>query len=122
VINNPLEIINDYHISLNSVGQKCGKIEHELQVAPHLSHQLPKGKCAIYVFSLSCFYKIPCSSGVNRVLKVGKVGPNCNSRFQYQHYGTEHAPSTLSKQIINSQILWIYLGIKGLFSDTVVIG
>jgi hypothetical protein len=57
-------------------------ISHEGQPAPHTSHVLPIGKCAIYVFSLSEGYGSTVPAGPSRVLKVGKAGPNSNARFQ----------------------------------------
>ncbi len=94
-------------------------IEHEAQRAPHNSHSLPSGKCAVYVFSLSSSYGKGCRAGVDRVLKVGKAGPNSNARFQSQHYNPRSAPSTLGATLVKSRILWPYLGISHLTEERV---
>ncbi len=53
-------------------------IAHETLRAPHTQPTLPDNSQAVYVFSLS--------NPPFTVLKVGKVGPNSNARFQSQHY------------------------------------
>ena len=60
-------------------------IDIETLEMPHRPTPLPVGKIAVFVFSDS-----------DRVLKVSKVGPNSNARYQYQHYGVWRAPSTLA--------------------------
>ena len=70
-------------------------IAHERLLAPHKSPKLPKGRCAVYVFSLSERSSAEAGSQVV-VLKVGKAGPQyesalrtstlwCSSRSQ--HFG-----------------------------------
>jgi hypothetical protein len=90
-----------------------------MQTAPHRPHKLPEDKCAVYVFSLAQAYGKRCPAGPGRVLKVGKAGPKSNARFQSQHYDPGRAPSTLAAMLVNSKILWPYLGITELTSRQV---
>ena len=83
---------------------------HEIIKGPHEPPDLPKGKCAVYVFSLSEANRS--SAGPNKVLKVGKVGQNSGPRFKYQHYNPGAANSTLAGAIKNNKILWNYLGVN----------
>ena len=91
------------------------KIRHEKLLAPHEPTRLPSDRCAVYVFSLSEDYGSRCPAGPHRVLKVGKVGPNSNPRFQSQHYNPGSSGSNLAKSLLTSKILWPYLGITNLF-------
>ena len=84
------------------------EIIHELIRAPHDYPSLPRGMCAVYVFSLRSNTLTP--AGPNRVLKVGKVGINSHARFKYQHYKFDSAKSTLAGAIKNNRILWDYIG------------
>ena len=95
---------------------ECPEIEHERQLAPHKAHKLFQGKCAVYVFSLSASYGQNCMANPHRVLKVGKVGPNSNARFQSQHYSGS-AQSTLRGSLLRTPVLWPYLGISSLVAD-----
>ena len=119
MINDPKLIIQEFCRSARSIGLVCGNIEHEVQQAPHEPHPLPKGKCAVYVFSLSEAYGKYCPAGSGRVLKVGKAGPNSNARFQSQHYKPGRAPSTFAATLVTSRILWPYLGITQVTSEEV---
>ena len=56
---------------------------------PHLSSQLPKEKCAVYMF----FYK-------DEALKIGKANEKSNARYSSQHYGF-NAKSTLAKSLVS---------------------
>ena len=47
------------------------------------------------------------------MIKVGKVGPNSNNRFRYQHYSSGSANSTLAAAIENNPVLWGYIGFPG---------
>ena len=76
--------------------------------APHHPEQMPKGKRAVYVFSLA---------SNKRVIKVGKAGPKSNARFQSQHYGFS-APSTVAKAITYNPIIWPLLGISSISEET----
>lgn len=84
------------------------EIIHEHVPAPHDPPNLKPGKGAIYVFSLTKNNTSP--AGQNRVLKVGKVGPNSEPRFKYQHYNPDSARSTLAGTLLNSKILWECIG------------
>ncbi len=95
------------------------RIDHELHPAPHKPPTLPKGKCGVYVFSLSKSYGKTCPAGSNRVLKVGKAGMNSKARFQYQHYKLNSARSTLAGSLFKRRILWPYLGITVLLEAQV---
>lgn len=112
MIENPRQIIEDFVLA---VQKACGKsiapheITHECLVAPHDSKNLPAGKGAVYVFTLSQSSKSV--AGPNRALKVGKAGPNSNARFRYQHYRSGSAKSTLAGAIENNPILHSYIGL-----------
>jgi hypothetical protein len=91
---------------------------HESVRAPHKPPpKLPKGKCAVYVFSLATAHGRTCRAGPRRVLKVGKVGPNSHARFSHQHYKVGSARSTLADSLTTFRVLWPYLGIKDLPVD-----
>jgi hypothetical protein len=47
------------------------------------------------------------------------VGPNSNNRFQYQHYSPTAAMSTLAASLLNSRVLWPYLGMPEIGADNV---
>lgn len=95
-------------------GEPRNGLAHEVQHAPHKAHSLPTGKCSVYVFSICGAWGKNCIAGANFVLKIGKVGPNSNPRFQYQHYNPNSAGSNVAKSLLRSRILWPYLGISGL--------
>ncbi len=116
MIERPAILIEEFVEAALSAGLIPASIDvvHELQDAPHSPHSLPREKCAVYVFSLSERYGQGCPAGPNRVLKVGKVGPKSNARFQSQHYNPGSAPSTLGATLHRSVILWPYLGITEL--------
>ena len=58
--------------------------------APHKpSTRLPPGKMAVYLFRHR-----------DRVLKVGKAGPNSEARYTSQHYSSRAAPSTLAASLL----------------------
>ncbi|MGB3549694.1 MAG: hypothetical protein WA993_03320 [Candidatus Binatus sp.] len=95
------------------LGQLHSTIQHEAQPAPHRPHSLRRGKCAVYVFSLSQSWGSHCPAGPDRVIKVGKAGPNSNARFQSQHYNPNSAGSTVAGSLTRCTILWPYLGITG---------
>lgn len=87
-------------------------IRHEAQPCPHKPHRLPLGMCAVYVFSLSEAHGRTCPAGPNRVLKIGRVGPNSNARFQSQHYHPGSCQSNLAKSLVTEKGRWNYLGIS----------
>lgn len=109
-----MKLIENFCLSLKhryTINFKPERIYHELLKAPIQLNQLnlQTGKGAVYVFSLNKKSQAP--AGPNRVLKVGKVGPNSLNRFRYQHYNPGSANSTLSGSISMLEILWDYIGI-----------
>ena len=73
----PAALIGDFVVALRELVTEpvdASLISHELLSAPHSHPRLPKGKCQVYCFSLT--EGVQCRAGPNRVLKVGKVGPN----------------------------------------------
>jgi hypothetical protein len=111
MVNDPVALIEEFMQAAAQSGSPCGTITHEHQAAPHAPHCLPSGMCAVYVFSLCACQGRTCPAGPNRVLKVGKAGPNSNARFQSQHYDALRAESTLAGSLLKSRLLWTYLGI-----------
>ena len=109
MIENPEGLISDFMAALGR--SLTSPIFHESQLAPHHAHKLRPGACAVYVFSLSENHGRAIAAVGNRILKVGKAGPNCNARFQYQHYHPKSAGSTLAGTLLRTTILWPYLGI-----------
>lgn len=66
-----------------------GDIEIESRPAPHRPPtRLPGRKVAVYIF---------CYNG--HTLKVGKVGPNSEARYTYQHYNPGSSNSNLAKSL-----------------------
>jgi hypothetical protein len=57
--------------------------------APHQPTPLPAGKMGVYGFWLEDW----------GWLKIGKVGPNSDPRWSYQHYHFGSAPSTLAESM-----------------------
>jgi hypothetical protein len=116
MIENSEELIKDFVKAAWQAGYDLNveSIMHEPQPAPHRPHSLPSGKCAVYVFSLKSTQGCSCPAGANRVLKVGRVGPNSNACFQSQHYNPKSAKSNLSATLIKSRIFWHYLGIESI--------
>lgn len=97
MIRNPAGIIYGFIEALakaNSIRLAARDISHELFRAPHDYPDLSKRKCAIYVFSLHSASLAP--AGPNRVLKVGKAGPQTIARFKYQYYSAGSAQGTLA--------------------------
>ncbi len=92
-------------------------LDLELLPAPHTPGPLPKGCSAVYVFALAD----PAQSrgNVSRILKVGRVGPRSNARFQFQHYQPNAARSSLAKSLLAYRSLWPWLGIIDLDESTV---
>lgn len=56
---------------------------------PHEPKSLEKGKMAVYMFKYG-----------DKYLKIGKVGPKSNARFESQHYNPESARSNLAKSLV----------------------
>ena len=53
---------------------------------------LPRGKMAVYVFSLK-----------GQCLKVGKVGPKSQARYTSQHYNPQSSNSNLAKSLLSAR-------------------
>jgi hypothetical protein len=116
VVKNASKLIDDFK---KDCSRPFLNIRHEAQPAPHAPHGLPLGKCAVYVFSLSASYGGSCPAGPDRVLKIGKAGPNSNARFQSQHYNPGSSMSNLAKALLNERGRWQLLGITALSTVTV---
>jgi hypothetical protein len=93
-MNNIHTILSDFRKALNLAGVDSGGIEFDLvdRGCPHTSAALPGGKMAIYIFMDDV-----------RTLKVGKVGPNSNARFQAQHYLPGSSKSNLAKSLLDDE-------------------
>ncbi len=116
MLQNVERILDGFYTAIANAGmyEKTVQITHETASLLHENCVLPKGKCAVYVFSLTHDYGSKCPAGAHRVIKVGKVGPNSNPRFQYQHYKPKSAQSTVGRRLITYPVLWPYLGISSL--------
>ena len=114
----PHRIIEDFCRALPKQGRERAdpsEIGHEYLPAPHSIGDLPSGRGAVYVFTLSGSSEAP--AGPHRALKVGKAGPNSNSRFRTQHYNSRSAPSTLAGAIENNPFLHEFIGVDSLTVD-----
>jgi hypothetical protein len=108
------ELVADFSAAaeeLDLVGWPC-QLKHELLPAPHQPRALLTGYGAVYAFALGG--ATISAAGAGMVLKVGKVGPNSNNRFQYQHYSPTSAGSNLAKSLIGHPVVWPWLGIARL--------
>lgn len=92
-------------------------LDVEYLPAPHKPTALRAGYGAVYVFALRTGDLDP--AGPDRVLKVGRVGPNSNARFQSQHYSPTSTRSNLANSIINYPALWPWLGIEAIDATTI---
>src|SRR5829696_3997759 len=101
---------------LDLPGWPC-ELEPELQPAPHHPPRLRPGYGAVYAFALG--RETTSAAGAGMVLKVGKVGPNSEPRFRYQHYSSTSAGSNVAKSLIGHPIVWPWLGIERLDADNV---
>lgn len=59
---------------------------------PHKPEKLPANKMGVYIF----IYK-------EEFLKIGKVGPKSNARWQSQHYSPTSSQSNLAKSILKDK-------------------
>jgi hypothetical protein len=84
-------------------------VEVEYLSAPHRPRSLRPGHGAVYVFALAA--ADASQAGAGRILKVGRVGPNSNARFQSQHYSPTSSRSNLANSILGYPALWSWLGI-----------
>lgn len=90
------DALNRFHDAVNAAGLPVSRdaIEVKLHPAPHERPKLPEEKMAVYAFFLG---------GV--CLKCGKVGPNSNPRFNYQHYNPDSAGSTLAASLLGGDTI-----------------
>ncbi len=95
------EILNDFievcKISGIPLTRKDITIESLSKGQKHQPTPLPKGQVAVYVFLFQ-----------DQCLKVGKVGPRSNARYQNQHYSPKSSNSNLAKSIINDPTFNFY--------------
>jgi hypothetical protein len=100
------------------IGWPC-PLRFEVMAAPHKPTRLPIGSAAVYVFAFSAAagQSVPCGAGT--VLKVGKAGPNSEARFRYMHYNVSSSNSNLAKSLLAHPVLWPWLGIHNLTSESV---
>jgi|GEM_PF-1095987 hypothetical protein len=118
MIINPQQIITDFCLALYKqykIQLHQNSIQHQFIAPPHSGLRLPKGQCACYVFSLTGNSNPP--AGPNKVLKVGRIGPNSATRFISQHYNPDSAGSNLAGAIANNRLLWDYIGLAGPLTD-----
>jgi hypothetical protein len=113
MLSNPQGLLHDFVQVAALSGFDIGPtaILHEVLSAPHQPSSLPKGKQAVYVFSLVAPGAV--------VLKVGKVGPRSNARFLSQHYNPNSSQSNLAKSLLRHPEYWDQLCITTLDEDTV---
>jgi hypothetical protein len=91
-MNNIQTILSDFTKALSLARVDGGVIDFDLvdRGCPHTSAALPRGKMGIYIFMDEV-----------STLKVGKVGPNSNARFQTQHYLPGSSKSNLAKSLLD---------------------
>jgi len=112
-------VLSDFERSAEQLGLpgRYGDLDPEDLPAPHRPMALRPGHGAVYVFAIADHDTS--EAGAGRVLKVGRVGPNSNARFQSQHYSPASARSTLANSLITYRLLWPWLGIDHLDAPTV---
>jgi len=93
------------------------ELDVECLAAPHSPRALRPDNGAVYVFALADGAEG--EAGPGRVLKVGRVGPNSDARFQSQHYSPASSRSNLANSILGYPALWSWLGIDHLDRSTV---
>ena len=92
---NPEQLRDDFLVvaKLGGIEIEPDDIGIETLMMPHKPpNNLPKGKMAVYVFSMG-----------ESVLKVGKAGRNSQARYTSQHYNPGSAPSTLAASILKDE-------------------
>lgn len=113
------ELVADFSSAagdLDLEGWPC-TLDHEVVPAPHRPSKLRPTFGAVYAFALS--RHTTSAAGAGMVLKVGKVGPNSNARFQSQHYSPASAGSNLAKSLLAHRVVWPWLSITELSPVTV---
>jgi len=117
-VQSPSTLIEGFMEALAPLGFSC-QVRHESQPAPHKGKPLPRGECAVYVFTLTKSFGEQTTAGAHRALKVGKAGLRCSARFQSQHYSPNAAPSTLAATLLKTNVLWPFIGIAALDANSV---
>lgn len=104
-------ILSDFAIVAERLGLPGwpAPLDSEYLPAPHTPKSLRPGHGAVYVFALTATHLAEAGPGC--VLKVGRVGPNSNARFQSQHYSPGSSRSNLANSILGYPALWSWLGI-----------
>jgi hypothetical protein len=99
-------IAGDFIKTASLAGITIRRSDIDVQIlSPHKPPaSLPKGKLAVYVFTLG-----------ERCLKVGKAGSKSVARYCSQHYGM-NAPSTLAKSLLKRQS---FIGARGITEKNV---
>jgi hypothetical protein len=112
-------IISDFSAVAGQLGLPGwpAKLDMECMAAPHKPKALRPRHGAVYVFALAD--GVTSEAGLGRVLKVGRVGPNSNARFQSQHYSPVSSRSNLANSILEYPALWSWLGIDHLDPSTI---
>jgi hypothetical protein len=87
-------VLSDFQQTLPLAGIDANSVQLDVQDrgCPHIPSALPRGKMAVYIFVVG-----------DRVLKVGKVGPNSNARFQTHHYVPSSSGSNLAKSLLDDE-------------------
>ena len=88
----PKQLLDDFLAAVKRGGIEISQnaIDFEILPMPHSPpSRLPKRKVAVYIFS-----------DKERVLKVGRVGPNSQARYTSHHYDPESSDSNLSKSLL----------------------
>ena len=94
----PNTLLDDFlaAATLGKIELPLDAISTEILPMPHQApSSLPRGKAAVYTFATN-----------DRVLKVGKAGPNSNARYTSQHYNPHSAQSTLASSILKDRARW----------------
>ena len=92
---NPKQLLNDFMTVSELAGAKMKSEAFQIEtlIMPHRPPKnLPASKMAVYIFS-----------DKERVLKVGKAGPNSGARYTSQHYNPKSASSTLAGSLLKDQ-------------------
>ena len=85
--------LSDFRLTLPFAGIDTSIVLNvQKRGCPHTPKPLPSGQMAIYIFARG-----------DRVLKVGKVGPNSNARFQTHHYAPGSSGSNLAKSLLDDE-------------------
>jgi hypothetical protein len=84
---------------INSNPTDLTLVQWSAGIQTHIPLALPLNTAAVYIFKWN-----------NHYLKVGKVNPNSNARYQYHHYNPDSSGSNLSKSLLNEPEFQALLG------------